>query len=58
MFVDEAVIFCAAGTGGKGCQSLDRSRPQHYKATGGAGGGAGLFKSSCWLSKDIPIKSP
>lgn len=41
MFVDEALIHCTAGRGGKGCQSLDRSRPGHYKATGGDGGDGG-----------------
>ncbi|MBI2095443.1 MAG: Obg family GTPase CgtA [Candidatus Omnitrophica bacterium] len=41
MFVDEAVIFCAAGRGGKGCQSLDRSRPRHFRPTGGDGGDGG-----------------
>ena len=41
MFVDEAVILCAAGRGGKGCQSLDRRRPGHFRATGGDGGPGG-----------------
>lgn len=41
MFVDEAVIICKAGKGGNGCQSLDRSRPGHYRATGGDGGAGG-----------------
>ncbi len=41
MFVDEAIINCTAGRGGNGCQSLDRSRPGHYKPTGGDGGGGG-----------------
>ena len=41
MFVDEAVIHCVAGQGGKGCNSLDRSRPGHYRATGGDGGDGG-----------------
>ena len=41
MFVDEAVIECIAGYGGKGCQSLDRSRPGHFRATGGDGGDGG-----------------
>lgn len=41
MFVDEAVIQCVAGSGGKGCQSLDRSRPGHFRATGGDGGRGG-----------------
>ena len=41
MFVDEAVITCIAGAGGKGCHSLDRSRPRHYKPTGGDGGDGG-----------------
>ena len=38
MFVDEAVIECTAGHGGKGCHSLDRSRPGHFRPTGGDGG--------------------
>ncbi|HTL71212.1 MAG TPA: Obg family GTPase CgtA [Candidatus Eisenbacteria bacterium] len=41
MFVDEAVIFCAAGRGGKGCSSLDRSNPRRPRATGGDGGDGG-----------------
>lgn len=41
MFVDEAIIHCAAGRGGKGCHSLDRSRPGHFRATGGDGGHGG-----------------
>ena len=41
MFVDEAIIHCVAGAGGKGCNSLDRSRPGKYKATGGDGGHGG-----------------
>ncbi len=41
MFVDEAVIHCVAGRGGKGCHSLDRSRPGHFRATGGDGGHGG-----------------
>lgn len=41
MFVDEAVITCIAGKGGKGCHSLDRSRPRHYRPTGGDGGDGG-----------------
>src|SRR6185436_4165538 len=32
---------CIAGSGGKGCNSLDRSRPGHYRATGGDGGHGG-----------------
>lgn len=41
MFVDEAVIICAAGRGGKGCHSLDRSHPRHFRPTGGDGGRGG-----------------
>jgi GTPase len=41
VFVDEATIHCVAGSGGKGCQSLDRSRPGHFRATGGDGGRGG-----------------
>ena len=41
MFVDEAVIECFAGHGGKGCHSLDRSRPGHFRPTGGDGGQGG-----------------
>ncbi len=41
MFVDEAVIDCIAGRGGKGCNSLDRSHPGHYRANGGDGGDGG-----------------
>jgi GTP-binding protein len=41
MFVDKAVIHCIAGRGGKGCNSLDRSRPGHFRATGGDGGAGG-----------------
>ena len=41
MFVDEAVIHCVAGRGGKGCQSMDRSRPGHFRPTGGDGGPGG-----------------
>ncbi len=41
MFVDEAVVTCIAGKGGKGCHSLDRSRPRHYRPTGGDGGEGG-----------------
>ena len=38
VFVDEAVIHCIAGRGGKGCHSLDRSHPGHFRPTGGDGG--------------------
>ena len=41
MFVDEAVIHCNAGNGGKGCHSFDRSRPAHPRPTGGDGGDGG-----------------
>ena len=41
MFVDEAVIRCIAGRGGKGCHSLDRSHPGHFRPTGGDGGQGG-----------------
>ncbi|MCG3176342.1 MAG: GTPase Obg [Candidatus Omnitrophica bacterium] len=41
MFVDEATILCTAGRGGKGCNSMDRSRPRHYRANGGDGGPGG-----------------
>lgn len=41
MFVDEAIIVCTAGKGGNGCNSLDRSRPGHHRATGGDGGPGG-----------------
>lgn len=41
MFVDDAAILCTAGRGGKGCNSLDRSRPRHYRPTGGDGGPGG-----------------
>ena len=41
MFVDEAVIHCVAGRGGKGCHSLDRSHPGHFRPTGGDGGHGG-----------------
>jgi GTP-binding protein len=41
MFVDEAIIFCQAGNGGKGCHSFDRSRPGHPRANGGDGGDGG-----------------
>lgn len=41
MFVDEAVITCVAGRGGKGCNSLDRSNPRRPRATGGDGGDGG-----------------
>ncbi|OIO37936.1 MAG: hypothetical protein AUJ72_03465 [Candidatus Omnitrophica bacterium CG1_02_46_14] len=41
MFVDEATIECVAGHGGKGCHSLDRSRPRHFRPTGGDGGHGG-----------------
>jgi GTPase len=41
MFVDEATILCTAGSGGKGCQSLDRSNPRRPRATGGDGGDGG-----------------
>lgn len=41
MFVDEAVITCKAGDGGDGCQSFDRSRPGHFRPTGGDGGDGG-----------------
>ena len=43
MFVDEAVIHCIAGRGGKGCASLDRSRPGHFRPTGGDGGDGGAI---------------
>ncbi len=43
MFVDEAVIICSAGHGGKGCHSFDRSHPQHWKANGGDGGDGGAI---------------
>ncbi len=41
MFVDEAIIHCVAGRGGKGCHSFDRSRPGHFRAHGGDGGNGG-----------------
>ena len=41
MFIDEAVIECVAGSGGKGCHSFDRSRPGHPSANGGDGGDGG-----------------
>ncbi len=41
IFVDEAVISCAAGDGGKGCQSLDRTNPRRPRANGGDGGDGG-----------------
>ncbi|MBI3252070.1 MAG: Obg family GTPase CgtA [Candidatus Omnitrophica bacterium] len=41
MFVDEAVIVCAAGRGGKGCHSFDRTHPRHPRANGGDGGDGG-----------------
>ena len=43
MFVDEATIHCIAGRGGKGCASLDRSRPGHFRPTGGDGGDGGAI---------------
>ncbi len=45
MFVDEAVILCKAGNGGKGCASFDRSNPRRPRANGGDGGGGG----SIWI---------
>lgn len=41
MFVDEATILCSAGSGGKGCQSLDRTNPRRPRANGGDGGEGG-----------------
>ena len=41
MFVDEAVILCIAGSGGKGCSSLDRTNPRRLRANGGDGGAGG-----------------
>ncbi|MGH7197390.1 MAG: Obg family GTPase CgtA [Candidatus Omnitrophota bacterium] len=41
MFVDEAVIICQAGHGGKGCNSLDRRNPRRPRANGGDGGDGG-----------------
>jgi len=41
MFVDEAIITCIAGRGGKGCNSFDRSNPRRLRATGGDGGPGG-----------------
>ncbi|OGW91588.1 MAG: hypothetical protein A3D28_04515 [Omnitrophica bacterium RIFCSPHIGHO2_02_FULL_63_14] len=41
MFVDEAVIVCAAGRGGNGCHSFDRRIPGHFRPTGGDGGAGG-----------------
>ena len=41
MFVDEAVITCVAGRGGKGCHSFDRSRPGHPSPNGGDAGDGG-----------------
>lgn len=41
MFVDEAVILCKAGDGGKGCSSMDRSHPRRHRANGGDGGDGG-----------------
>src|SRR3989338_304123 len=38
MFVDEAIITCVAGRGGKGCHSFDRSNPRRHRPTGGDGG--------------------
>ena len=43
MFVDEAVIHGVAGHGGKGCASLDRSHPGHFRPTGGDGGDGGAI---------------
>jgi len=41
MFVDEAIIICEAGHGGKGCNSLDRYNPRRPRANGGDGGDGG-----------------
>ena len=41
MFVDEAVILCIAGSGGKGCSSLDRTNPRRPRANGGDAGAGG-----------------
>ncbi len=41
MFVDEAVISCTAGHGGKGCASMDRTNPGRPRANGGDGGPGG-----------------
>lgn len=41
MFVDEAVILCIAGSGGKGCSSHDRANPKRPRANGGDGGDGG-----------------
>lgn len=41
MFVDEAVILCKAGDGGKGCSSMDRTNPRRHRANGGDGGDGG-----------------
>lgn len=41
MFVDEAIITCVAGHGGKGCHSFNRSNPRRPRATGGDGGPGG-----------------
>lgn len=48
MFVDEAVILCKAGDGGKGCSSLDRTNPRRPRANGGDGGDGGsvILKAS------------
>lgn len=41
MFVDEAVVHCAAGRGGNGCHSFDRSNPKRPRTNGGDGGDGG-----------------
>jgi GTP-binding protein len=41
MFVDEAIIICQAGNGGKGCNSHDRRNPRRPRANGGDGGDGG-----------------
>jgi len=48
MFVDEAIITCIAGHGGKGCHSFDRSNPRRPRATGGDGGpGGSIIIEAC-----------
>jgi GTP-binding protein len=43
VFVDQAVIVCIAGRGGKGCHSFDRSRPRAPRPNGGDGGKGGAL---------------
>ncbi len=54
IFVDEAMILCVAGRGGKGCHSFDRNHIyKHPRPNGGDGGHGG----SILLRADVQIQT-